>query len=99
MPGECRMVLDVWVGTCHGVPIVGYALMGAATVYDNDMPVIRTTDLLMTSCPICGAGYVVDASPDVFAEDLGITRLGDFVAYSAGSGQSGTGSPDVFSND
>ena len=87
--------MDMWIGVCHGYPVIGYCFFGATTVMVNDFESVRVTDILTTTCPICGAGIVLEGSLDVLAEDLGVTRVNDPATYGVGSGIAATGSPDV----
>jgi len=98
MAGEVRTILDLMLGCCHGYSVVGYCLFSQSTVFDNDFNVVRTSDIIQTTCPICGVGFAVMSSPDVHAEPLKVVRMGDSVVFSSGSGIAAGGSPDVFSN-
>lgn len=98
MAQECRRVMDLWVGSCHGSPIVGFNMKASPNVKNNDFEVVRVMDVLLTSCPKCGGGIVTVGSPNVYANDFPVHRVGDAVNYGAGSGVSALGSPDVHSN-
>jgi uncharacterized Zn-binding protein involved in type VI secretion len=53
-------------------------------------------DSVTHNCPHCGTGSISSASGSVFANSIGVARLGDSVTYPGGSGTIVSASSDVF---
>lgn len=59
---------------------------------------MRIGDIGVSNCPHCPTSFAVSGSPDVYANEIPVHRLGDAHNVTCGVGHVVTASGDVFAN-